>query len=323
MYQLKPFKIGKVIVDPPLVLAPMAGVTHSPVRQLIASYGKPGLFFSEMLSAKHLPHDLRENSRWIQRSEVESPMAYQIFASTSEDAATGCREILKKDPEIIDLNLACPAPSIATFKRAGAYLLSDLSLVEEMLSAMKREIDCPLTAKIRLGKKPDLIFLKELASILESCGVEAVTLHPRLTTEKLRRRARWEYIGYLKDMSKMAVIGNGDVKSKEDCLKMFQQTGCDGVMIGRAAIQKPWLFSEICGEETEINKEFLLETYKKAIDLIKGFFPEELAIGRIKEFSWYFSKNLKFGHRFASRLQSTKGIANCLAFIDKNFEKAI
>jgi tRNA-dihydrouridine synthase B len=323
MYQLKPFKIGKVTIDPPLISAPMAGITHSPVRQLIASYGKPGLFFTEMLSAKHLPHDLRENSRWIQRSAVESPMAYQIFASTAEEAAIGCREILKKDPEIIDLNMACPAPSIATFKRAGAFLLSDLCLVEEMLLAMKKEIDRPLTVKIRLGKKPDLKFLQELTSILESCGVEAVTLHPRLTTEKLKRRARWEYIGYLKDMTNMAVIGNGDVKTREDCLKMFAQTGCDGVMIGRAAIQKPWLFSEICGAEIEINKEFLQEVYQKAVDLISGFFKVEQAIGRIKEFSWYFSKNLKFGHRYASRMQSTKGMNNLLDFIATNFERAI
>ena len=323
MHPLKPFSIGPILIDPPLITAPMAGVTHSPMRQLIASYGKPGLFFTEMLSAKHISQDVKKNSLWVQRSEIEHPLVYQIFAASPEDAATGSREILSKNPEIVDLNMACPAPTIAKQKKSGAFLLSDLSLVEKMLSAMKTELNCPLTTKIRLGKKPDLLFLKDLVAIMEDCGVAAVTLHPRLTSEKLKRRARWEYIAHLKDMTQIAVVGNGDVQTKEDCFKMFQQTGCDGVMIGRAAIQKPWLFAEICGKEQELTPDFFRESYEDALRLIVSFFPESQAIGRLKEFTWYFSKNLLFGHNFAARLQSLTDLASCRSFINENFAKAV
>lgn len=323
MQKLKPFQIGPVTVDPPLILAPMAGVTHSPLRQLVASFKRPGLFYSEMLSAKHLPHDLRKNSLWIQRTEIERPMAFQIFAASADEAATGCLELQEKNPEIIDLNLACPAPNISTRRKSGAFLLSNLSLIAEILVAMKEKLHQPLTAKIRLGNKPDLHFLQDLSAVLEECGVNAVTLHPRLTSEKLKRRSRWEYIGYLKDMSSIPVIGNGDVNSKEDCLKMFAQTGCDGVMIGRAAIQKPWIFSEICGNARELTADFLENTYRRHIGLIIDFFPPEQAKGRLKEFTWYFSKNLKFGHGFAARLQSVQSFPDCLEFINANFTRAI
>ena len=321
-----PFSIGQVIIDPPLVQAPMAGVTHSPLRQTIASFGRPGLFFSEMLSARHLPHDLRKNSLWIKRTEIERPMAYQIFAADAEEAVQGCRELLETDAEIIDLNLACPAPNIAGKRKAGAHLLSDLGTVATMLAGLRQEVsDRPLTVKIRLGKKPDLVFLKELAALLEENRIDAVTLHPRLVSEKLRRRARWEYIGHLKDMSNLTVIGNGDVKSSADCHKMFAQTGCDGVMIGRAAISKPWIFAEISNNQPmDLTPEFLFNTYSHAIDLITNFFPMEgMAMGRIKEFTWYFSKNLKFGHRFAARMQPINSLQACQQYIKENFLKAV
>jgi tRNA-dihydrouridine synthase len=250
-------------------------------------------------------------------------MAFQIFAASAAEAATGCLELQGKNPEIIDLNLACPAPNIAERRKSGAYLLSDLGLIAEILSAMKEKVRQPLTAKIRLGRKPDLHFLRDLSAVLEGCGVDAVTLHPRLTSEKLKRRARWEYIGFLKEMSTIPVIGNGDVKSREDCRKMFAQTGCDGVMIGRAAVQQPWIFSEICGEAQELNDNFLQKAYRLHLELINDFFPPPQALGRIKEFTWYYSKNLKFGHRFAARLQSIRTFPAALEFIEENFIKAI
>jgi len=321
-YNLKPFNIANITIDPPLVLAPMAGLSHSPFRQLVASFAKPGLFFSEMLSARHLPQDIKKDSLWLKKSSLESPLAYQIVAPTAEEAVIGAQHLTSYSAEIIDLNLACPAPSISRKRKSGAYLLSDLSLVEEMLSAIRAATPGPFTVKIRLGKKPDLIFLRDIAAAFSHCGVDAVTLHPRLTTEKLKRRARWEYIGHLKTMVTMPVIGNGDVQNREDCLKMFAQTGCDGVMIGRAAVQKPWIFSEITERPPILTTDFLETVYDDACCRILQFFPKEKAIGRIKEFSWYFAKNLKFGHHFAARLQTQDNLDQCLVFIKENFRKA-
>ncbi|MBU0480194.1 MAG: tRNA-dihydrouridine synthase family protein [Proteobacteria bacterium] len=317
-----PFHIGKVVVDPPLVLAPMAGVSHSPFRRLVASFGRPGLFFSEMLSARHLPQDVRGNSLWLQRHEVERPMAYQIVAPNPEEAVAGAEALAGYGAEIIDLNLACPAPKIAQ-RGSGGHLLSDLDRIGAILTGLRPAVSCPLTVKIRLGREPDLAFLKDLAAMLEACGIDAITLHPRLTTEKLKGRARWEYIGHLKSMTRLPVIGNGDVESREDCLAMFYRTGCDGVMIGRAAVKKPWLFAEMMGREQEINAGFLWDTYREAWRLITEFFPEHQALGRIKEFTWYFSKNLLFGHRFAARLQNLTTLEACRDFAEQEFPRAV
>lgn len=323
MLPLKPFNIGTVTIDPPLVLAPMAGVTHSPLRQLVASFGRPGLFFSEMLSAKHIPDDIKKKSFWLAREACEQPMAYQIVAPSPEEAALGASHLCQIGAEIIDLNLACPAPNISGRRRAGGFLLSDLPLVTKILSSLRPVVSCPLTVKIRLGVAPDLIFLRDLVEILEGVGVDAVTLHPRLTTEKLKRRARWEYIGHLKTMTRLPVIGNGDVVTKEDCLTMFSQTGCDGVMIGRAAAQKPWIFGEIAGgDDQEITAEFLFATYQEAWRLITYFFPANQTLGRIKEFTWYFCKNLRFGHRLAARMQNQPNLSACWQLIEEEFIKS-
>jgi nifR3 family TIM-barrel protein len=313
-----PFRIGAVVIDPPLVLAPMAGVSHSPFRRLVASFARPGLFFSEMLSARHLPNDIRKNSLWLQRQAVESPMAYQIVAPNPDEALVGAQVLAGYGAEIVDLNLACPAPSIAR-RRSGGYLLADPVLVEAILSALRPALSCPLTVKIRLGEKPDLVLLRDLAGVLEGCGVDAVTLHPRLTTEKLRGRARWDYIGHLKGMTGLPVIGNGDVTSREECLAMFRQTGCDGVMIGRAAVRKPWIFADILGEERVIDAAFLWAVYQEAWRLITEFYPEHQALGRLKEFTWYFSRNLFFGHRLAARLQNLTNLVACRTLVEQEF----
>lgn len=317
MTKLKPFQIGNIDISPPLVLAPMAGVTHSPFRQLVAKFGGCGLLFSEMLSARHLPNDIKKNSLWLHKTEVERPLAYQIVASTAEEAALGATHLETYSADIVDINMACPAPNIRK-RKAGAFLLSDIRKIEEILTAVRNSISCPLTVKIRLGVKPDMSFLKDLAALFDDL-VDAITIHPRLTTEKLKRHSRWEYIGHLKQMSNLPVIGNGDVKTREDCFKMLAETGCDGVMIGRAAVQKPWLFKEICQGDFDIDHHFLHETYTTFCKMLLDYFPKEMAIGRIKEFTWYFSKNLKFGHRFAAQLQSRKAVDDCLEFIEQNF----
>lgn len=320
---MKSFSIGKINIDPPLVLAPMAGITHSPFRRLVASFGKPGLFYSEMLDARRLAYEEMNQALSLKRSGLEQPAAYQIFASNTEDAVHGCRKLVAGGAEIIDLNMGCSSSVIARRKKSGSYLLSDLVLAEQMLTGMRRAITArPLTVKIRLGKKPDLHFLRDMAGLLENCGVDAVTLHPRLTTEKLKRRARWDYIGHLKTMTSLPVIGNGDVTSKEECEKMFRDTGCDGVMIGRAAVRQPWLFGEICGREIEVTPEFLYATYRNICRDIIDFFPEKKALGRIKEVTWHFSQNLKFGHRLAARMQMLPTVQACLQMSEENFLKA-
>ncbi len=304
---MKPFSIGNVLLSNPLIFAPMAGVSHSPMRRLISSFAKPGLFYSEMLSAKSLVLEDFDTSIYLKAEQEEKPITYQIFASSADDAVLGCRVLLNGNVDIVDLNLSCPAPEIAKKRKAGAYLLNDLKLVEEMLLALRKEcVNTPLTVKIRLGKKEDKVFLKELCDVLHLTKVDAVAIHPRKTTDKLKGVSKWEYIAYFKSIAKIPVIGNGDVVDRKSCMKMFETTGCDGVMIGRAAVSKPWIFDEILNnKEYDLTDEFLLSVYKKAVTSFFNFFDEKKALGRTKEFTWYFKNNMKFGHFFVSKIQNS------------------
>ncbi len=313
------FTIKNVRITPPWILAPMAGITHLPFRRLVRSFSPPGLVFTEMLSARTLPAEQFEQRGFIQCDEDEHPISYQIFAATPEDAARATEKLSKGPADIVDLNLSCPAPEIARKRKAGAHLLHNLPLIHRILCEMIAVSEVPVTVKIRLGEKPDKKFLADLASVLNEIDVAAVTIHPRVTGEKLKRLSRWEYIGYLKDLVRVPVIGNGDVENRADCLKMMRETGCDGVMIGRSAVQKPWIFSEIEGKSPEITPEFLLKTYRVAIREFSGYFEETKCLGRIKAFTWYYAKNMKFGHHFAALIQNSGTIEELAQITEKNF----
>ncbi len=314
------FRIGTIRVNSPLILAPMAGISHLPFRRLVRMYGAPGMVFTEMLSARALPGENFDWPGYGQCDDGEHPISYQIFTSDPEEAEIATRKLCEGPADIVDLNLACPAPEIAKKRKAGAHLLNDLATVNRILQAMKAVATVPVTVKIRLGKKADRGFLGELAGVLIENKIDAVAIHPRLTGEKLKRVPRWQYIGYMKELMSVPVIGNGDVKTREDCLRMFSETGCDGVMIGRAAVQKPWVFSSIAGKSTEIASEFLLRVYMDAVRLFSGYFKETVFLGRLKEFTWYFSRNMKFGHHFASLIQNANSLADINAIVGKNFE---
>ena len=219
--KLKGFRIGNIPVNPPLVLAPMAGISHLPFRRLVRKYGSPGLVFTEMLSARALLAEEFDGPGYAQCDEGEHPICYQIFSNAPEDAEAAVRKLCQGPADIVDLNLSCPAPEIAKKRKAGAYLLNDLNMINRILRAMNGVSTVPVSVKIRLGKKPDRGFLGELAAVLNENKVAAVTIHPRVTGEKLKRVSRWEFIGYMKELMKVPVIGNGDVKNREDCLRMF------------------------------------------------------------------------------------------------------
>ncbi len=318
--KFKPLKIGNIGIEFPAVLAPMAGITHSPFRNLVAYYSEPGLFFSEMLSAKSVLYEDFSQSIYLKciDTKKERPIAYQIFASDPESAYNAAIR-LSKEPyiDIIDFNLSCPAPEIAGKRKAGAFLLSDLKLAFRILQAIRKATKKPLTVKVRIGSKEDRVFLSELIAMVEEAKADAITVHPRLVKQKLKGKSKWEYIAYVKETARIPVIGNGDVKTKSDFEKMLKETNCDGVMIARAAVQKPWIFAEIKGRRIEITPDFLIQLYEKMLNLYSEFFPPEKALGRVKEFSWYFSKNLKFGHYFGSKVQASKSVKEIKLFFKK------
>ncbi len=314
---LQPFSIRGLTIDPPLVLAPMTGLTHVVLRQLISGFGGCGLFTSEMLSCRAIPHDSLKHSFFLKRLASQRPFFYQLVGNTPETMAKAVEHLENtvdetgQGPDGFDINFGCGAPKIRN-SGSGAGLMRDTGNAARVVAACRKITSLPLTAKIRLGweqEKPGE--LTRFAQMLEDEGIDAITLHPRLAKEKFKRRARWQYVGMIKNELRIPVIGNGDINSSGDVLKRMKETGCDGIMIGRLAISRPWIFNVISGAESHksVNLKInLKELYLEFIHLLEEHFPDERRIGRLKMFTHYFAKNFKFGHNLASAVQNTENI---------------
>ena len=235
-------KIGDLKIETPIILAPMAGVTDYPFRILCKEMGA-GIVYSEFVSADGI---IRENSKTlglIRFEESERPIGIQIFGSDPDVMSKASRFVFDSfRPDIIDINYGCPVPKV-TKKGAGSAALQDLCLMDDITAAVVESVpEIPVTVKMRSGWSDNSIVIPEVGHRLENIGVKAVTLHPRTTRQRYTGKANWNYIKKLKDSCSIPVIGNGDVCTTDDMLRMFEDTGCDGVMVGRAAQGNPWFF---------------------------------------------------------------------------------
>ena len=235
-------KIGNLKIEIPIILAPMAGVTDYPFRILCKEMGA-GIVYSEFVSADGI---IRENSKTlslIRFEEQERPIGIQIFGSNSEVMSQAARFVFESfKPDILDINYGCPVPKV-TKKGGGSAALQDLCLMDDITTAVVESVpEIPVTVKMRAGWNNDSIVIPEVGERLENIGVKAITLHPRTTKQRYTGDANWDYIKQLKESCSIPVIGNGDVRTTDDMLRMFKETGCDGVMIGRAAQGNPWFF---------------------------------------------------------------------------------
>lgn len=236
--------IGKIKIKTPVLLAPMAGVTDYPFRILCKEMGA-GIVYSEFVSADGI---IRENSKTldlIKFEEKERPIGIQIFGSDPEIMSQASRFVLDSfKPDLIDINYGCPVPKI-TKKGAGSAALQDLCLMDDITAAVVESVrEIPVTVKMRAGWNENSIVIPEAGHRLESIGVKAITLHPRTTQQRYTGKANWTYIKELKNACSIPIIGNGDVCSASNMLQMFDETGCDAVMVGRAAQGNPWFFKE-------------------------------------------------------------------------------
>ncbi len=237
--------IGTIQINNPIILAPMAGVTDYPFRVLCKEMGA-GIVYSEFVSAEGV---IRENTKtldMIHFEDVERPIGIQIFGNSPKVMSEAAQFISNKfKPDILDINYGCPVPKI-TKKGGGSAALKDLCLMDEITSAVIESIpSCiPVTVKMRAGWDNNSIVVPKIGERLEKIGVKAITLHPRTTKQRYNGKAEWKYIKQLKKACNIPVIGNGDVKTVDDMFRMFDETGCDAVMIGRAAQGNPWFFKE-------------------------------------------------------------------------------
>ncbi len=235
-------KIGNILIDIPVFLAPMAGVTDYPFRILCKEMGA-GLVYSEFVSADGI---IRENTKTldlIHFKQKERPIGVQIFGNSAETMSRAAKYVVKNfEPDILDINYGCPVPKI-TKKGGGSAALKDLCLMDDITSAVVESVpNTPVTVKMRMGWNLDSIIIPEAGYRLEKIGVKAITLHARTTKQRYTGNADWEYIRILKNSVNIPVIGNGDIRNTEDMMSMFEKTSCDAVMVARAAQGNPWFF---------------------------------------------------------------------------------
>lgn len=290
-------------VSPALFLAPMAGVTNSAFRRLLSHFGGYGALFTEMLSASAFLQDKTDESPFTKRRPCEGRVIYQFRVSGEEDLEAVLSRMAGIECTAIDLNLGCPAPEIQQ-KASGAALWRDFPRLKEVMERVRRCYDGPLTVKCRLGDDPETWrpgFIERLR-LFEDSGVCAITVHPRFSTEKLKRRARWSEFPWIASQTSLPVIGNGDIcclRDVEGNREFFEPLA--GLMLGRIAAVKPWIFREFAGlPSLEID---YAEVWDRLYRYTLEDFPPERAFGRLKEFTFYFSQNFFFGHELHRGIQ--------------------
>ncbi len=307
---LKPILIRGLTIDPPLFLAPMAGLTHTALRQTILGFGGIGLLSTEMLSAKRLPTESPAVSPYLIRTPGEMPLSYQLLTSTPDEIPLAIDALQRIKADAIDLNMGCPAAAVGRFG-AGFSLMEQPETVQRIVSVARKQTTLPLTAKIRIGTRPDDHRLRDFCRLLQDEGIDLLSVHARLKHESFARTPRWDAIAAIKEWLRIPVIVNGGIFSVQDAKDCLAVSGADGLMLGRGAAIRPWLFAEISREvlgrsiaELRVSLPALYTGFLERLEL----FRPQYRLGRLKEFTHYFARNYQFGHYLASRVQSSMSV---------------
>jgi tRNA-dihydrouridine synthase B len=299
-------------ISPPIALAPMVGLSHSALRSLVAERGGVGLFFTEMLTARRLPHDNPFCSPLLVKSAVERPLFYQLITAEPAEIRPAVDRIHQLEGQGIDLNLGCPAPMIRK-QGAGLALLDDRRRLQAVVSALRKCTELPVSVKIRLGKVGDTKALKNLCLFLEGEGVDLITIHARLDEEKFCRHPRWSTVAEVRPGISVPLLLNGGIFSVEDARRSLAITGAAGLMIGRGAVRCPGLLADIATELFGWTQDEVTPSSKdnffSFFHLLETRFAPERRLGRLKQFTAYFAEPLFFGHQLSSAVQASKSMA--------------
>jgi nifR3 family TIM-barrel protein len=294
-------QIGDIALDAPVVLAPMAGITNTAFRRLCREYGA-GLYVSEMITSRALVERNATTMRLITHHESETPRSIQLYGVDPATVEGAVRILVAEDrADHIDLNFGCPVPKV-TRKGGGAALPWKLELFREIVTRAARAAgDVPLTVKMRKGIDSDHLTYLDAGRIAEDAGVAAVSLHARTAAEFYSGQADWSAIAALKEaVTSVPVLGNGDIWSVEDAVRMMDETGCDGVVVGRGCLGRPWLFGDLAralgapgaapAEPVDATLGFVARAFRRHAELLVEFFEDEVRGCRDirKHVAWYF-----------------------------------
>ena len=316
------FSLGPVTLVPATVLAPMAGVTDTVFRRFIRGYGGCGLIMTEFTSADGMLRDKKMRGRYLHFYEDEHPISAQLFGSDPSSLGDAARMIEDLGFDLIDLNLGCPAKKVVKCN-GGSGLLRDLPLIGKIFGSVRAATKLPFTVKFRAGWSDKEIVCVELAKLAESCGLQGVALHARTREQGYSGDARWGWIAEIKDVVKIPVIGNGDIRTPHDACAMVAATKCDGVMIGRAAASNPWIFRQIAQyvetgsyeEATERDRYELIRTYFQM--LVDEGNPG--IVGKMKQFCSWFTHGVRNGSGLRKAVYESNDAQNILQRVDDFF----
>lgn len=313
--------INKILEQNPLVLAPMAGVTDLPFRIICREMGA-GLVFSEMISAEALCRNHAVTASMLQSDPRERPVAFQIFGGRPESMAKAARILSEAEIDIIDINMGCPVPKVIK-SGAGSAILRDTALAQEIIAAVVESSSLPVTVKMRLGWDHKNLTVLHIAQSAQTLGVAAVTIHGRTRSQGFGGKADWQMLRIVKESVSIPVIGNGDVCSGADAKRMMDETGCDGVMIGRASRGDPWIFREATSvikhgvntppPDTNERKEIMLRHLREMVEAL----GEVKGVQEMRKHLCWYSKGLKRGAEFRQRVTALTRVEDVVHEIER------
>lgn len=295
------FRIGKLELDRPILLAPMEDVTERPFRRLCRRFGAD-LVYTEFISSEGLIRRAARSRAKIVLGEDEHPIGIQLYGNREEALVEAAQVSAAVGPDVIDLNFGCPARKVACKREgvgAGAGLLREPELLLRLTRAVVRAVSLPITVKTRLGWDDSSIIIEDLARRLEDCGIAALTLHARTRCQAYKGAADWSWIARVKRAVRIPVVGNGDVREPGDVKRMFEETGCDAVMVGRGAIGNPWIFGRakaILRDEADPGPAGLSERIAAYLELLDASVAEKGEPRGVYEMRKHLSGYLKEVH---------------------------
>lgn len=294
-------KIGSLELKNNLFFAPMAGISDLPFRTIVRSFGC-GLAFTEMISATGLALGSGKTLRYLASSPDDRPLGVQLFGNDPETLAAAARIAEAQGADLLDVNMGCPVKKVAK-TGSGSSLMRDPERVAAIVRAVREASALPLTVKIRAGCTARQINAVEIGSIVQECGADAVILHPRTADQGFSGRSDWSLIATLKERLRIPIIGSGDIRSPEDAARMLDETGCDGVMVGRGALGNPWIFGNILGHlsgagtsvpSLEVREAVIRRHLMLSIDC----FGEKIGTRDFRKHLLWYTKGIRGGAQF-------------------------
>ncbi len=313
-------QIGSVSLENNTVLAPLAGISNLPLR-LLAKEAGCGLVCSEMISAYGLYHKSPKTIRLMDSSPDEKPLSVQIFGSDPTIMAEAAKMVEASGADIVDINCGCSVRKILK-TGSGAALMKTPVLTEKILKAVRAAIRIPLTIKIRTGWETSGQQAFILAEMAEACGVDAIAVHPRTATQGFAGRADWSIISAVKKKVAIPVIGNGDILTPDDAVRMQTQTGCDGLMIGRMAIGYPWIFTQVLAcmrgkPPPTVSIELRFETMKRYLHHSVQYIGEQIACRMMRSRLAWFVKGMPNSSQFRKSITQISTEKEALELIEQ------